>query len=263
MSYAPDVAKRCSVRWALVAMTAGLAGCGQRAPGEATVEVVVVAPRALLGGKEVSKAIGDVELERIRRRPEVVSVVPRMALRGPALGIFTIDGQEIRFEVGGFTDGIPADAIEPGLADRFVEPALGEDQPVPVVVSPTLVTLYNDRFAKAHGMPQLGEADIAVASRGDRLTFAIELGMSMVALERDPPWPRRTVKARVIGVSPRAALIGMTVPIGQVAAWNRDLLGDGIDVSYDSVAVVLRGASRTKPFAAWLERELALKLGEP
>jgi putative ABC transport system permease protein len=248
-------------RWlAWLAFALGAGACGKGAPGGPPIDVVVVAPRAYILGKDVSKPIGDAEVAIIRARPEVAAVVPRMDLGGRALGVFSLDGQEIKFEVGGFADGIPAGAIEPELADRFVDGDPAGDQPVPVIVSPTLLSLYNDRYAKQHGLPHFGEAEVFLASRSERLRFTIELGNTMITGVGEPPVVKRRVTARVVGVSKQARPIGLTVPMSHVAAWNRELVDEHAATHYTSLTVTLRGAGRKAAFDAWLKKDLGLEL---
>ncbi len=238
-----------------------LAGCGGRGASGPPVEVVVVSPRATVLGKDASKPIGAGEIERIRGRREVVNVVPRMELRGRALGAYTFEGQEIKFEVGGFTDGIPASAVEPALAATFVDldPA-SPARPVPALLSPVMVQLYNQKMADQHDLPRLGPVELDLAIRSGRLVFTITLGDSMVPAYRDPPPVTRTIDAVIVGVSPRAKSIGLTVPIGYVAAWNRELVGNHAAGNHSSLVVTLRDGASLKPFTAWIENELELEL---
>ena len=69
-------------------------------------QVQVVAPRASLLGKDISKKLDDAIVTQIRTRPEVGSALPRMALSFPAFGRGDFEGNDLKFEVGGFADGI-------------------------------------------------------------------------------------------------------------------------------------------------------------
>src|SRR5882762_3923415 len=74
-------------------------------------QVQVIAPHASLFGRDMSKKLDDTIVEKIRSRPEVdradpTSVVPRMALAFPAFGRGDFEGSDLKFEVGGFADGI-------------------------------------------------------------------------------------------------------------------------------------------------------------
>jgi hypothetical protein len=79
-------------------------------------QVQVIAPRASLLGKDISKKLDDSIVQKIRSRPEVdaadpTSVVPRMALAFPAFGRGDFEGNDLKFEVGGFADGINPDFV--------------------------------------------------------------------------------------------------------------------------------------------------------
>ena len=56
-------------------------------------------------GKELSKRLDDEIVAKIVKRREVRSALPRMDLVFPASGKGWFEGQEIKFEVGGFCDG--------------------------------------------------------------------------------------------------------------------------------------------------------------
>src|SRR6185369_1043633 len=69
-------------------------------------QVSVIAPRASLLGKDISKKLDDAIVEKIRSRPEVdradpTAVVPRMTLAFPAFGRGDFEGNDLKFEVGG------------------------------------------------------------------------------------------------------------------------------------------------------------------
>jgi hypothetical protein len=69
-------------------------------------QVKVVAPSASLLGKDISKKLDDKIVETIRARKEVKAAVPRMNLAFPAFGRGNFEGSDLRFEVGGFSDGV-------------------------------------------------------------------------------------------------------------------------------------------------------------
>ena len=54
---------------------------------------------------------------------------------------------------------------------------------MPVIVSPTLLELYNGQFASSHGLPVIGQFEQFVATRGGlgKMRFYIGLGDTMVA----------------------------------------------------------------------------------
>jgi putative ABC transport system permease protein len=324
-------------------------------------QVEVVAPRASLLGKDVSKRLDDSIVETIRKRPEVKEALPRMTLNFPAYGKGSFEGQDLRFEVGGFADGIaetfvhdearvaelfrdweladkdapkvacvpappdpedddylpltPSPAPAPPVPDPAAPaaaPAASGSVPagatasagaaapapvapaprkkagyrnpcpkpevnycdestrtctrrVPVVVSPTLLELYNGQFAKSHGLPII-DTDLAafIVARGGlgRMRFTIGLGSTIVAgsnadIDRSK---RRRVEAQLIGISAKAMPIGMTMPIEYIRRWNREFLGEEAAQTYSSIVVTLKGKGELAVFSQWLQDDLGLRL---
>src|SRR6476646_1751238 len=75
-------------------------------------QVQVVAPRASLLGKDISKKLDDNIVKTILTRPEVASALPRMGLTFPAFGRGDFEGNDLKFEVGGFADGIDPSFVQ-------------------------------------------------------------------------------------------------------------------------------------------------------
>jgi putative ABC transport system permease protein len=298
-------------------------------------QVQVVAPRTALGTMDTTKRLDDSIVEIIRKRPEVAQALPRMNLNFPAYGKGSFEGQELRFEVGGFADGIdesfvgdeprvaalfkdwelaeqgkPKVACEPAPPDpedadflpvtpappsmpsppgagepaappppprKYKNPCPNPDEyycdegtrtckhRVPVVVSPTLLELYNGQFAKSHGLPVI-DVDLAafIVARGGlgRMRFTIGLGSTIVAgsnadIERSR---RRRVEGQLIGISAKSMPIGMTMPIGYIQRWNREFLGEEAAGTYSSIIVTLKGKNDLAVFSQWLQDELRLRL---
>lgn len=304
-------------------------------------QVQVVAPRASLLLAE--KRLDDSIVETIRQRPEVREALPRMNLNFPAYGKGSFEGQELRFEVGGFADGIDAafvgdsartaelfrdwEALEqdrPKIScvprppdpddDDYYLPAVPEPEPepeplpsagappaapaqpaappkpkgykntcpepdlyycdeltrtcarrVPVVVSPTLLELYNGQFAKSHGLPTIN-SDLAefIVKRGGlgRMRFTIGLGSTIVSGSnaRIDRTKRRRVEAQLIGISSKAMPIGMTMPLEYIRRWNREFLGEEAAGTYSSIIVTLKSKDQLAVFSQWLQDELGLRL---
>jgi ABC-type lipoprotein release transport system permease subunit len=145
---------------------------------------------------------------------------------------------------------------------------------VPVIISPTTVELYNSQIATAHKLKQINDVELFFAERSmERLRFEIRLGESRItsagsgdACETDGDCPRgqicddeecgipkRAVEGVLIGVSPKAMPIGMTLPIQYVRRWNQEFSGDAAASTYSSIIVTLEDKDQVAPFAAWLE----------
>jgi putative ABC transport system permease protein len=288
-------------------------------------QVQVVAPRASLLGKDVSKKLDDAIVTTIRARPDVAQALPRMALTFPAFGRGDFEGNDLKFEVGGFADGIDPTFVDddsrirelfkdwdgvkddpnrvqcvpsPASADGDViqsprakpkKLTPGKDSPdeyynpcphpdryycddtdhtchhrVPIVMSPTMIELYNGQFAKSHGLPVADEDFVKfMLQRGglSAMRFSVGLGLTTIAgtnsnLKAKP----RRVEAVLVGLSTKAMPIGMTVPIQYIERWNREYQGDEAATTYSSIIVTLRDKNRLAVFAQWLQDQLDLRL---
>jgi putative ABC transport system permease protein len=84
-------------------------------------QVQVIAPRASLLGKDISKKLDDSIVAQLKTHEAVADAVPRMALKFQAAGYGTFEGNPLNFEVGGFADGIEPGfvATDPKLAPLF------------------------------------------------------------------------------------------------------------------------------------------------
>ncbi|MDB4963032.1 MAG: hypothetical protein JWP01_3031 [Myxococcales bacterium] len=355
-------------------------------------EVQVVAPSVSLLGKDTSKRLDDSTVKTILTRPEVESAVPRMNLAFPAAGRGSFEGTDLKFEVGGFADGVdggfvqdderirelfkdwdavqndtnrvaceppppdPDDAVrqspraakkptlpkpagaawgDPAASTGSAGSAAGSGSAiavgsagsaagsgsavavgsagsaagsgagsgtgsatviaqtgarwddyrnpcpeperyycddtermckhrVPVVLSATVVELYNNQFAKSHGMP-IADKDLVnflIQSRGlSAMRFSIGLANTTVAGSGGVTNKRpRRVEAVVVGVSKRAMPIGVTMPIQYIERWNKEYLGQEAATAYSSIIVKLRDRNQLAPFSQWLVDKQGLRL---
>ncbi|HET9625766.1 MAG TPA: ABC transporter permease [Kofleriaceae bacterium] len=287
-------------------------------------QVSVVAPRASLLGKDISKKLDDSIVEKIRSRPEVdradpTAIVPRMALSFPAFGRGSFEGNDLKFEVGGFADGINPDYVNDDERTRelFKDWDSVKDDPnriacspppkdpteeviqsprapggspkpgvyynpcphperyycdeadnqchhrVPVVMSPTMIELYNGQFAKSHGLP-IADTDFIkfVMKRGglSAMRFSVGLGLTTVAGSNTTMRKARRIEAVLVGISNKSMPIGMTMPIQYIQRWNREFLGDDAATAYSSIIVRLRDRNQIAVFSQWLQDELDLRL---
>jgi hypothetical protein len=375
-------------------------------------EVQVVAPSVSLLGKDASKRLDDTTVATILARPEVKSAIPRLNLAFPAAGRGNFEGSDLKFEVGGFADGVDPDFVRdddrirelfkdwdavtddpnrvacippppdpneeviqaPGSRKKPAKPrdsawgppstgtttppvppsgsastppsagsaapsapgtgsgsaasaapsaasaapavpsaapavpsagtgsasAAGSAAPgaaappapakpkrywnpcadpnryycddterickhrVPVVLSATVVELYNNQFAKSHGMPIADRnlVNLLIQQRGlSAMRFSIGLGNttiagSSVAINKRP----RRVEAVVVGVSSRAMPVGVTMPIQYIKRWNQEYLGEEAASAYSSIIVTLKDRNQLAPFSQWLIDEQGLRL---
>jgi len=328
-------------------------------------EVKVVAPSVSLLGKDASKRLDDTTVKTILARPEVKSAVPRLNLAFPAAGRGDFEGSDLKFEVGGFADGVdpnfvrdddrikelfkdwdaekndpnriacvppphdPYDDVrhppgappkpkqqrdsgwggsptpstppagsagsnagsgsdagsastppagDPAQPAKYYNPCPNPDRyycddtermckhRVPVVLSATVVELYNNQFAKSHGMPMADQdlVNLLIQTRGlSAMRFSIGLGNTTISggSRVTNKRPRR-IEAVIVGVSKRAMPVGVTVPIQYVERWNKEYMGPEAAAAYSAIIVTLKDQKMLAPFSQWLVDEQGLRLDD-
>lgn len=224
----------------------------------------------LLGAGE-APGISPKDIETIAAAPGVKHVLPKLSLAFPASAR---GGRELLGHDVGSSE-LPGDGIEPMLAatdvrtDVFADPmdaagptckddaACEPDKycelpsgatsgrcsaPVPAIVSRYLVEIFDKTIAPAHGFPAVGQT---LVSRAQSVTFNMRLGESL--LGRAKQGAPRTVKAKIVGISPSAVDLGLTFPIGVVKRWNREYGGDRAAERYSSVVVEVGSGADVAP----------------
>jgi putative ABC transport system permease protein len=246
--------------------------------------VEVISPRTSITGTALT--LDDDLVAKIKQRPEVRGAYPKLRLAFPAAGVAYVMGRTQHFEVGGFCDGIDPALVagDPGarlFKDWDVEEAgkmpacaavpdpdnqlcpkdhyCGADglchHRIPVLVSRTLLEIYNGSFAKSHGLPTIGSAQEAViAHQLERLYGGIDLGRSLVATGNvHLRAPVEHVEAMLVGISAKAIPIGATIPIGYLRRWNERFVGEAEARSYSSIVVDLKARSGLASFYPWIK----------
>lgn len=243
--------------------------------------VEVIAPKTSLTG--ITTVLDDAVVQKIAARPEVKAAYPKMKMVFPAKGAGRLLGNEVRFEVGGFCDGIDPSLVQgdPGAeqfkdweevdAGKMLPCAVGTPtvcpqnyfcasdnlchHRVPVLVSRTIIEIYNGSFAPAHGMPKIGAVqEAALMNTMKSLRFQILLGESFIQgstanLKAAP----QSFEAMLVGISTKAMPIGMTVPIGYLKRWNAMYAGPASAKSYSSIVVDLRDRSMLSTFLPYVK----------
>ncbi len=229
---------------------------------------------SLLGGGP--RQLDETAITTLRGQPDVAAVYPRMkvafAVRG--WGGEKLIGRTVYMEL--IIDGIDPQAVGEATAPiAFADhespqnPFCTEDKncpaemfcswdknkcepPVPVLVSPFLLELYNGSIAKTHGLPRL-TGFLLGQLRG--MTFTAELGRSFVSRNLTAGTPRQR-HLMLVGVSDRAMPIGLTVPLPYVQRWNAEYAGERASKEFSSLTVQMKpGHSPTRIV------ELVRKLG--
>jgi putative ABC transport system permease protein len=208
----------------------------------------------------------------------------QLEIGGGADGIdasFVVDDPALKPEDHAYFADLFKDWEAPGLPPRqaCVQPPPGGSNPcpqpdryycdktdnqchhrVPVVLSPTMLELYNTEYAKSHNTPMIGEdfAKFIVQQGGlGRMRFDIILGKSVFG---GAGQKTRELEAVVIGISPKAKRIGMTIPLGYIERWNTEFVDQQAGTAYSSIVVTLSDQSKIGIFGQWVQDKLDLRL---
>ncbi|HEY8211430.1 MAG TPA: FtsX-like permease family protein [Myxococcaceae bacterium] len=195
----------------------------------------VVPPTLSLGSFLGGGALDQAAVDRLAELPEVAAVYRRMQVRVPAVSRYQGDffGAPLRMGVE-----VLAVGVDPGLVQQdvqlgdFTDP--GPDKPIPAVMASRLLEIYNKSFAPARRLPQLSRSMVV------GFAFPVEFNRSYVA--QVAPGPTTAAQAQVVGVSDRALLAGLTIPLETARRINR---AAGVDAdTYTGVALQAKDPSR-------------------
>jgi putative ABC transport system permease protein len=177
------------------------------------------------------KPITEAEVERLRALEEVKSVWPQIPITFPIHAEGELLGVHLSTDVvvNGVAPALARGDVAPGKTFAFDPEA---PEPVPVLVSRYVMDLYNLGYAEANGLPKLSEA--FVIGR----TFRIVLGQSTMPVLGDDP-EARAVECVVVGLTGNPSLLGVTMPAGHVAAFNREFSAAD-EPQYNALHIELR-----------------------
>jgi ABC-type lipoprotein release transport system permease subunit len=184
----------------------------------------------------------DVEAaERIASLDGVERVMPMAGLRLPAQLRGNFFGQGFVTDTGVF--GIDRELVADQLAEGegFVAKE-GDQGPYPAVISTELIDMYNTGFAKTNDLPQLTPQVLS----GQEAT--VYLGYSSFRREE----PLKTVRVKMVGVSDRVPLVGISIPRPLVEVWNEELAGEE-KAEYVQLTVVAARAEEVDQISEQIE----------
>jgi putative ABC transport system permease protein len=101
------------------------------------------------------------------------------------------------------------------------------ERPVPAVISPFIVELYNGTLAAQTGLPKIGKF---LAGRLAGIVFNIELGRSFIGASHTGVEPHQR-RVMLVGISPHAAQLALTLPLSAVQRWNAQYAGGAPSLS--------------------------------
>lgn len=197
------------------------------------VQLVEVVPSALsLGSLWGGGKLDEAAVSRLGQIPGVEAMYRKMSVRVPAVTRYdgTFFGARLRMGAE-----VLAMGVEPGFLEDASEwkvlPKPGEGALIPAVVSSRLLEIYNRSFAPARKLPVLSGEIL----KG--FVFPVEFNRSYVAAGGEgSTW---SVQAKVVAVSDRALLAGITVPLEIAREINRRFQVDA--ETYSAVTLKAQG----------------------
>ncbi len=184
--------------------------------------IEVVPPSLSLGGMLGGGKLDEAALQRLARLPGVQRVFRKMELRvpamgGPAEGLVQTFGVPRHIYLAVIAIGVEPAFVEKDLAPgmAFADPEPGK--PVPALAARRLVELYNRAFARAQGLPPIGEPLLRGAAGVELLH--VTLGRSMRGVTG---LPIRTFGLAFAGLSDRAPLHAVLIPLEVARRLNHE-----------------------------------------
>lgn len=134
--------------------------------------------------------------------------------------------------------------------------------PIPIIVSPGLLEVYNGSVHRAlRGSQGMG-------GRLPRLTeemlvgFEFDILFGQSYMGRTPGESPHRERARLVGFSERAMQIGATMPIGYVIRYNERFTGEEAGETYHSILVEASSNDQVAPITRIIRDDLGLELAD-
>ena len=213
-------------------------------------EIRVTASSSELGIIKIKELIGkttlnDEKIEKIKQIPNVVKIHPQINYKNISSLVIEIFGEYIQTDALIF--GLPAEVITPSLKNP--EEWQFDHEPYPVVLSKRLLDLYNFTIAEGNGLPPLKEEDII----GKQFILNKDFSSFFPFFNEG----KKEFKAKIVGFSDKANLLGVTLPYELVKQWNEKNSGEPMK---DYMAVYVEVESpKDVPIVAQQIEELDLK----
>jgi hypothetical protein len=200
------------------------------------------AGRAALGPIAIeSKTITPAVVAELRRRPDVMEVLPIEPARVPVCVTGSLFGQDLASDavIHGVPRALVADALGPGVEWRMPS---SPDEACPLVASRYFLDLYNLGLARSSGLPLLNP-DYVIGKH-----LQIVWGRSSV-MPAPASMQAGSMRAEIVGLSSDPALVGLAIPDDAVRSINKQY-GNLAEPSYVELVVRLRSGKDAERFLA-------------
>jgi putative ABC transport system permease protein len=196
--------------------------------------LVDVVPPAISIGVLGGAKLDQPTVDRLAKLSGVAQVHRKMNLRIPAASRYDgpFFGSHLRIAIE-----VLAVGVDPGLVRKdvlmgdFSDP--GEGQPIPAIASTRLLEIYNRSFAPPRSLPQLSPTLVV------GFTLPVQFNRTFVGGSASGPVLEGQVQ--VVGVSDRALLAGITIPLESAMRLNRS--GNADAQTFSGVTLVARDPS--------------------
>ncbi len=218
-------------------------------PLDATM-VDVVPPAisiGVLGGAKLDQPTVD----RLARLPDVAHVYRKMNVRIPAASRFDgpFFGSHLRMAIEVLAVGVDAGLVRKDVLMGDFTDAAG--QPIPAIASARLLEIYNKTFAPPRNLPQLSPTLV--------VGFTLPVQFNRTYVGGSSSGPVLETQIQIVGVSERALLAGITIPLETAIRLNRT---GNVDAQiFSGVTLVARDPSRV-PRLADEVRSMGLKIDD-
>ncbi len=177
----------------------------------------VVPPQVSLGALFGGGRLDQATVDRLAALPGVSAAYRKMNVKVPAVSRYDGEffGSRLRIGLEVLAQGVDPALLEgEGIPEgTFQEVAKGE--PIPAVAATRLLEIYNKSFAPARKLPQLSSAMLVGFS------FPVEFGRSFVTV--GPRVNTVATQVQLVGMSDRALLAGVTIPLETAIRLNREM----------------------------------------
>lgn len=198
-------------------------------PAEATL-VDVIPPSisiGVLGGAKLDQAAVD----RMAKLSDVAEVYRKMNVRIPAASRYDgpFFGSRMRMAVEVLAVGVDAGLVRKDVKLGDFSDA-GPGQPIPAVASTRLLEIYNRTFAPPRNLPQLSPPLV--------VGFTLPVIFNRTFVGTNSSGPVEEGQLQIVGVSDRALLAGITIPLQTAMRLNRAANADA--QTFSGVTLVAR-----------------------